>query len=58
MNKTLENYLVQKVKDTGITTVPGHWPDFKSEKEIDEYFSQAEMLFEYVKRKRRIKAKW
>ncbi|MDI3519249.1 MAG: hypothetical protein PWQ34_1396 [Caldanaerobacter sp.] len=51
MNKTLENYLVQKVKDTGITMVPGHWPDFESKEEIDDFFSQAQMLFEHAKNK-------
>jgi|GEM_PF-1061829 len=57
MNKTLENYLVQKIKSTDITTVPGHWPDFETKEEIDEYFSQAKMLFEYAKNEKEEKGK-
>ncbi|ERM91236.1 hypothetical protein O163_11430 [Caldanaerobacter subterraneus subsp. yonseiensis KB-1] len=57
MNKTLENYLVSKIKETGITTVPGHWPDFESEEEIDEFFSQAEQLSKYAQKKKEEKGK-
>jgi len=53
MNKTLENYLAQKVKDTGITTVPGHWPDFKSEKKSMNTFLRQKCFLNMQKRKRR-----
>lgn len=37
MKKEIEEYFVLKYKDANFRVVPGHWPDFKTKEEVDEW---------------------
>ena len=44
MTKEIEEYFFEKYKNVGFRLVPGHWPDFKSREEVDEWIKSTEAI--------------
>ena len=34
----------ERYKDASFTVVPGHWPDFQTKEEVDEYIDATEKI--------------
>lgn len=45
MTNEIFEYFKIKYKESNITVVPGHWPDFKSKEEIDKWIKIMESMF-------------
>lgn len=37
MTKEIEKYFLDRYKQQEYRVLPGHWPDFKSKQEVDEW---------------------
>lgn len=37
MTKEIEKYFIEQYMKQYVRVLPGHWPDFKSKKEVDEW---------------------
>ena len=44
MKDTIAEYFLTKYKKAEFSVVPGHWPDFKSTEEVDEWFDFMEKI--------------
>ncbi len=42
----VEQYFYKRYEKAGFTVVPGHWPKFKTEAEVDEWFDLHERVLE------------
>ena len=39
-------YFFERYEKASFTVVPGHWPDFKTKEEVDEYIDAIEKIME------------
>lgn len=44
MEDDVRKYFEEQYKKSKIRVVPGHWPDFKSKKEVDEWIAAGEQM--------------
>lgn len=44
MTEEVWDYFSQKYEESPVRVVWGHWPDFKSEKEVDEWIDAMEKV--------------
>jgi hypothetical protein len=44
MTNDVKSYFFKKYKNSHIRVVPGHWPDFKSKKEVNNWFLLLESM--------------
>lgn len=45
MKPEIAEYFGEKYKAQDIRVVPGHWPDFKSKEQVDEWIEMLQMIF-------------
>jgi len=43
-------YFLEKYEKANFRVVPGHWPNFKTKEEVDEYIDANEKLIEIFKK--------
>jgi len=46
----VKEYFQQQYNDSGIRVVPGHWPDFKSREQVDQWITLIKSMFEEAKK--------
>lgn len=43
-------YFFEKYEKANFSVVPGHWPDFKTKEEVDEYMDANEKIIEVFRK--------
>ncbi len=51
MPKDVEEYFYQRYKKADFKAVPGHWPDFQSQEEVDRWFMMIENALGKIREK-------
>ncbi|MCD3223813.1 hypothetical protein [Clostridium botulinum] len=50
MNKEVRTYLDKQYSAANFTVVPGHWPDFKSKKQVDKWIKVNNSIMEELEK--------
>lgn len=49
MTKEIEKYFIEQYMKQDVRVLPGHWPDFKSKKEVNEWIQLINRVMKAMK---------
>lgn len=54
MTEEVQKYFLEQYKKASFRVVPGHWPNFKNNEEVDQWIAETKKLIELALRKKQV----